>query len=146
MIILRSLQQVYGNPSYVSLAVIDNDEVPIAVLLFSATCVGNDGKSCPLFHSSLAPMIMSELHRCYKLAILLLQANTITWTQNLVLDTAETQKHVDKIIELLPKTRYSCRTIRSVELSSNPSPVNASKVIEFLTQHCEALGFMLTSF
>ncbi len=53
----------------------------ILAVLLSATCVGNDGRSCPLFHGSLAPMIFGKTSD-EKLRRLLLKSNNITWIQS----------------------------------------------------------------
>lgn len=63
----------------------DTTEMCEILVLTSATCVGNDGQSCPLFHGSLAPMIFSRIKSLskWRQGNLLLDSNAITWVRSI---------------------------------------------------------------
>ncbi len=88
----------------------------ILSVLLSATCIGNDGRSCPLFHGSLGPMIFGKASDGNSRR-LLLKSNNITWTQTvfrsnfLLFPTLQ-----NEIFQALSKTRYSSRSLKSLHV------------------------------
>jgi hypothetical protein len=113
----------------------------VATTLVSATCIGNDGTSCPLFHGSLAPKMFSrkplndywKAHACCPaLTELLSLSNNITWVQHLQLRSGK--QHAVVIVNRLKSTRYASRSIRTVELNSETLPY-----CDALLKKCTAL-------
>jgi hypothetical protein len=127
---------------------------PLAAVLLSATCVGNDGKRCPLFHGSLAPELFSrnDPHTqlpdrapiSINLSNLLVLSNTITWAHTVSLSSFDkvTKDIFKNITNSLVNTRYSSRSIKTVHINLllrykvrfDPTPTT-----KFLENHCTAL-------
>ena len=103
-------------------------------VLLSATCKGNDPTlpPCPLFHGSLGPMLFSDIANVteWKSQLLLLQSHNITWTQNTFFPNEPTV--CVKICDTLAKTRYSSRSIKSVQLHVATLAISC----EFIKNHC----------
>jgi hypothetical protein len=123
-----------------------------ATFLLSATCIGNDGKSCPLFHSSLAPRFFSVIDTEFINVMnlitpfdeLLLNSNTICWAPRVCLSSTvwcdaegESKEHhqVRKVCDTLASTRYSSRSIKTLTTDSNAIVVCQ----DFVKNHCEVL-------
>jgi hypothetical protein len=121
---------------------------PIAAVLLSATCVGNDGKQCPIFHGSLAPELFSSTrpdlfdHTCSasKFQNLLLRSNCLTWTHTInLLSYYDTSVQIcDSIMKTLSNTRYSCRSVRTLRISVRDSH-DQSPFLSFIENHCTVL-------
>jgi hypothetical protein len=109
----------------------------VAAILFSATCVGNDGKRCPLFHASLAPELFSA---SYKLEFqnLLLLSNNITWARAVQFWFVKQLSHHYNILNTLTNTRYSSRSIKTV-IMYVVCDVNVIPYFKFIENHCIAL-------
>jgi hypothetical protein len=107
----------------------------IAAVLLSTTCVGNDRKSCSLFHGSLTPMLFSRKSDDYSetLTSLLLLSHNITWATRANLSVTPNHRH--KIIETLSRTRYSNRTIKSLRFPN----VHSEELHRFIASHCQVL-------
>jgi hypothetical protein len=95
------------------------------MVLLSATCVGNDAKSCPLFHGSLAPMIFSRIkfdgrerevtrRVRFRLQLFLLQSNNITWINHI--SFLHVSRHPDTTVNALSQKRYIAASVKSVEI------------------------------
>jgi hypothetical protein len=110
-----------------------------AATLVSATCIGNEGKSCPLLHGSLGPMLLakSEAKPQYKsnsrFREFLLQSNCITWTPAISLMEGETAS--PEIISKLPKTRYSSKSVKEVMITCFYN----SDMLNFVRTNCPFL-------
>jgi hypothetical protein len=116
----------------------------IAVTLLSGTCVGNDGKRCPLFHGSLAPVLFS-VKKFSKFEKFLLLSNNITWVHTIYLFfTTEYEPNFNtsqlngKIIKTLGNTRYSSRSLRNVVISTVCS-IDINPFLRFVENHCTNL-------
>jgi hypothetical protein len=118
----------------------------IAAVLLAATCVGNDGKSCPLLHGSLGPKFFSKIRNAPRLQLFLLHSDCITWT-----DTIHFPSHNDvendadasysatlAICKRLAATRYSSESIKSIVWSPFSDQVY-DEVRHFIKNHCHAL-------
>jgi hypothetical protein len=127
-IILRGLQNFFQfeKELFLRKRLVPREVVEIMVLL-SATCVGNDAKSCPLFHGSLAPMIFSRINfdgvedvatrgARYRLQRLLLKSNNITWINHISFFRVDDISGPDKIVNVLSQKRYIAPSIKSVEI------------------------------
>jgi hypothetical protein len=115
-ILIKSLSHnSEGRPDYWTKFV--HDPPQILVVLLSATCIGNDGRSnCPLFHGSLAPMIFGKTSDD-NMRHLLLKSNNITWVQTAGLNTKEFQQ---EMFDALSKTRYSSKSLKALQLDMSP--------------------------
>jgi hypothetical protein len=111
------------------------EHATIARVILSSTCVGNDGKSCPTLHGSLAPIIFSELDNsiCIDLQLLLLSSNNITWIQHLFLSSGD-QQVINQILSVLSKTRYFSSSIKRLTIS--PLLFHQQHVVDFLKEFC----------
>jgi hypothetical protein len=125
---------------------------PLAAVLLSATCVGNDGKRCPLFHGSLAPELFSRTDPHMRvlgvpppmksLMILLLHSNNITWAHTMSLSpygeiTIDIDREIKNVINTLIETRYSSRSIKRVYI--HLSATLTAPLLTFIENHCIAL-------
>jgi F-box and leucine-rich repeat protein 14 len=115
---------------------IRSPSLPLQILL-SATCIGNDGTSCPLFHGSLAPMIFSQLIHDFwsPLQLALIQSNNITWAHHLHLP--RNSQDCEKIMQALSKTRYFSRSVKS--LTMNSEQLSDKSVVMFLCAFCSGI-------
>ncbi len=110
----------------------------ILAVLLSATCIGNDGRSCPLFHGSLAPMIFGKTSDD-KMRRLLLKSNNITWTQTLFwCDLVDFPTLQREIFQVLSKTRYSSRSLKRLQVTVDCKE-DKRNVLSFLQTGCEML-------
>jgi hypothetical protein len=87
-----------------------------AALLVSATCQGNDGKSCPLFHGSLGPTMFSRISwdTGTTLQMFLLLSNNITWVNAVYFP--ENAQDAQQMIETFSQTRYFCRSVKKISV------------------------------
>jgi hypothetical protein len=124
-----------------------------AIVLVSATAVGNDGRSCPLFHSSLVPKVVQAMDFgerefapflfCTKLVSLLIGSHNITWLPKLMLgfvdgDSDPTQPIPPSdiaIMHTLQSTRYSSRSLRELRIMG----LLQDEHIPFIQNHCSHL-------
>jgi hypothetical protein len=111
----------------------------ILAVLLSATCIGNDGRSCPLFHGSLAPMIFGKTDDD-KMRLLLLKSNNITWTQTVFRcnDLVRFATLQTEIFETLSKTRYSSKSLKTLQVMVNIED-DKHDLLSFLQTDCEVL-------
>jgi hypothetical protein len=110
----------------------------ILVVLVSATCIGNDGRSCPLFHGSLAPMIFGKTGD-ENTRRLLLKSNNITWTQTVFWCNPDRFPTLQKeIFEALSETRYSSKSLKKLH-GSLYCEEDKRNLLSFLQTSCEAL-------
>jgi hypothetical protein len=102
----------------------NNGASSISGILVSATCIGNDGKSCPLYHCSLGPRLFSQINEWGSSALtfqtLLLGCNNLTWTQHVYLPKENQSlctpcKDPETIMKTLSKTRYFSRSVKSLK-------------------------------
>jgi hypothetical protein len=105
-----------------------------AATLLSASCIGNDGKSCPLFHGSLAPMIFGGIHNESQFLALefLVHSNTITWVSSLHLPRDDSTLRT--LIDILSKARYFSRSLK--RLSFHAAALREEHVAAFLQNNC----------
>jgi hypothetical protein len=103
-----------------------------AAVLLAATCIGNDGKSCPLFRGSLAPMIFATATNA-ALQTLLIESDTIEWTNGMMLHGWSSNRDAYvHICRRLQASRYSCRSLKSLKIvfvGSGPDNLIALKDI-----------------
>lgn len=108
-----------------------------AILLSANAAKGNDGRFCPLLHSSLAPMLVSnEVFEANLLSLLVLNSNTITWTKSISLFYSCFRTRLPdlkKICEKLASTRYFSEQLRELN-SSDEEPV-----LELISKCCRNL-------
>jgi hypothetical protein len=111
----------------------------ILAVLVAATCIGNDFRSCPLFHGSLAPMIFGKTS-VENMQRLLLKSNNITWTQTVFRrdDWRRLTALQKEIFQTLSKTRYSSRSLKRLQVTVN-SEEDKHDVLSFLQSSCEVL-------
>jgi hypothetical protein len=102
-------------------------------ILLSATCIGNDGRSCPLFHGSLAPIIFGKTSD-QTIRRPLLQSNNITWVNSVFSDDSLQEE----IFKTLAKTRYSSRSLKRLQVNVDTDE-KKTRLNFFLTNQCDAL-------
>jgi hypothetical protein len=103
-------------------------------VLVSATCVGNDGRSCPLLHGSLGPKLFSALQAGRtKLQLFLLHSDCITWANSLIvgLDFKVDQE----TFKVLSKTRYSSVSLKKLHIRLKDSQ-RFGELLPLVQQHC----------
>jgi hypothetical protein len=115
-----------------------------AAILMSASCVGNDGKSCPLLHGSIAPQLFSVVPLTSQALILtrfLLNSNNITWVHKVSLGFENLRNSSDtsrKIVDTLIGTRYFSRSIKAVKIFAIDNK-QESLISSFIANHCHSL-------
>jgi hypothetical protein len=107
-----------------------------SLVLLSATCIGNDGKSCPLLHGSLAPMLFSrkltftDHQSSYcgwdiilagnvipRMQALLIHSDNITWATELFFSRyTEDLSFNLKMMQILSQKRYFSASVKKVTL------------------------------
>lgn len=109
--------------------------VPVATLLLSANAAkGNDGRYCPLFHGSLAPMLFAETH-IIELQELLVNSNTITWTKGVNFDPYMYRSRFEEVFAKLLKTKYFTQSVREISINSSDN----KQFAPFCTTSCRSL-------
>jgi hypothetical protein len=104
----------------------------VPLVLVSATCIGNDKKSCPLFHGSLAPILFSEIETTESavqtLHCFLLSSHNITWIKTLSLSNNEDV--CCKMISVLLSTRYFSRSVKKLIVDATCLTFDCVKVLQ----------------
>jgi hypothetical protein len=106
----------------------------ILAILLSAACIGNDGRSCPLFHGSLGPLLLAKTDNDAKLQQILAQSHNVTWTQAI----HGTFRDLRNVLSLLEKTRYSAKSLKTLEFYVK-TETQLAQILSFVKRHCQKL-------